>query len=48
MLGGSNLKELVFEVLEIGGKEVKNLPPRLTTQGNPFSFCNILNMEEGE
>ena len=45
MLVGSNPKKLVFEMLEIKGKKVKILPPRLTTQGNPFSFFNILNLE---
>ena len=45
MLESSDPKELAFEILEIGGKEVKNFPPRLTTQGNPFSFLDILNLE---
>ena len=45
MLGGPDPKELVFEMLEIGGKKVKNFPPKLTVQGNPSFFFNILNME---
>ena len=45
MLRGSNPKKLFFEMLEIRGKKIKILRPRLTTQGNPFSFFNILNLE---
>ena len=46
MLGGSDPKKLVFGVLEIRGKKVKNLLPRLITQGNPFSLFNILKNKE--
>ena len=46
MLGGSYPKELVFKILEIGDKKVKKISPKLTTQGNPFSSFNILNLEK--
>ena len=32
ILGGSDLKELVFEVFEIGSEKVEDLSPRLPTQ----------------
>ena len=48
MLRDSNSKELVFEILEIGGKKVKKISPRLPTQGNPFSFFNIFNLIQGK
>ena len=48
ILGGSDPKELVFEVLEIRSQKVKNISPKLPTQGNPFPFFNILNLKQGK
>ena len=45
ILVGFNIKELVFEVFEIGNEKVENISPRLPTQGNPFPLFSILNLK---
>ena len=46
MLGVFDPTELVFKMLKIRGKKVKNLSLRLTTKGNLFFLFNIFNLEQ--
>ena len=48
MLGGQDFEKLILKPFKVGSEKLKDFLPGLTTQRNPFSFLNILHLEQGK
>ena len=48
MLGGQNFGKLILKLFKVRSEKFEDFLPRLATEGNPFSFLNILHLERGK